>query len=400
MKGFFSSSKYTSKNQTQRMSRCGICGLYKTCKSPRMPYTGEGRKKILVVAEAPGEMEDQKGVQLIGKAGMRLRKSLKKLDIDLDKDCWKTNAVICRPPNNITPDSDKIEACRPNLLRVINELQPNVIILLGYVSVKSLIGYLWKEDVGSITRWVGWSIPCQKLNSWIIPTYHPSYLIRKNSSVLDILFDKHLKLAIRKRKNKPWKRIPDYRREVEIIINPLQAVKCVREMRGRKGPIAFDYETNCLKPDSKKAKIVSCSISNGEKTIAFPMQERVIDSISKLLESPVPKIASNMKFEDRWTRAKLGHPVKNWYWDTMLASHVLDNRSGITSIKFQAFVLLGQESYDDHIKPFLSSERGSEYNRIHQVDIKDLLLYNGLDSLLEYTVAEKQIKEFNERSMK
>src|SRR3990167_7733579 len=109
-KGFFSLSSITSPKPSSEVAKCGLCGLAKTCKSPKMPYTGEGRKKILVVAEAPGRKEDEKGTQLIGQDGQLLRQTLKQLDIDLDWDCWKTNAVICRPPNNITPKEEQIEA--------------------------------------------------------------------------------------------------------------------------------------------------------------------------------------------------------------------------------------------------------------------------------------------------
>ena len=78
----------------------------------------------------------------------------------------------------------------------------------------------------------------------------------------------------------------------------------------------------------------------------------------------------------------------------MLAAHVLNYARGVTGLKFQAFVLLGAESYNNHIEPFLKSVGKSPFNRIQDIDLKDLLLYNGLDSLLEYKVAMKQIKQF------
>ena len=78
----------------------------------------------------------------------------------------------------------------------------------------------------------------------------------------------------------------------------------------------------------------------------------------------------------------------------MLAAHVLDNRGGISSIKFQAFVLLGQPDYDSSIKEYLKSRDPGGYglNRVKQAPVKPLLLYCGLDSLLEYLVAKKQKK--------
>jgi len=198
-KGFFSSSKLRSQPKVSQIAKCGLCGLYKTCLSPKMPPTGEGRMKILAVAEAPGKQEDRaalKGIkytQLIGKAGQRLRRPLKRMNVDLDLDAWKTNALICRPLENKKPTDEMIDACRPNLLRTIKKLKPNVILLLGEVAVQSLLGTIWDEDIEEVSKWVGWAIPCMHPNAWIVPAYHPSYIMRMNKEVvLSKMFTKHL----------------------------------------------------------------------------------------------------------------------------------------------------------------------------------------------------------------
>ncbi len=397
-KGFFSSSSFQTKDRIPTIARCGLCGRYKNCLSPKMPPTGKGQRKILFIAEAPGEEEDNRNIQLIGRSGQLLRRYLTKMDINLDKDCWKTNAIICYEKNNPTPEDDMIEACRPNLMKTIKQYQPNVIVLLGKVAVKSLISVLWKKDDGTISKWAGYSIPCHNPNAWIIPTFHPAYLLRKNDRVLNRLFKRHLKEAVKKSKAKPWKKVPDYKDRINIVMEPLRIILEIRNMIDKGGPIAFDYETNCLKPDGEGPKIISCSICwKGKKTIAFPWCEQIKLIVSQLLKSKIPKIASNLKFEDRWTRTILGHPVRNWRWDTMIAAHVLDNSPMVTGLKFQSFALLGAKPYDDHITPFLKSTKNSRFNRIQEIDLKDLLLYNGLDSLLEYKVAMKQMKAFNWR---
>ncbi len=397
-KGFFSSSSFQSKEKISTTARCGLCGLYKHCISPKMPPTGEGYKKILFVAEAPGEEEDKQNIQLIGRSGQLFRRYLRKMGIDLDRDCWKTNVLICRPEKNKTPTDDMIKACRPNLMKTIEQYQPNVIVLLGKVAIKSLISVLWKEDDGIISKWAGYCVPCHNPNAWIIPTYHPAYLLRKDDKVLNRLFEKHLRVAVKKSKSKPWKKVPDYKSQIEIIMNPVQAAKEIKMMVSKGGPTVFDYETNCLKPEGEGTKIVSCSICwRGKKTIAFPWQGVAIHETRNLLKSSMPKIASNIKFEDRWTRYWLEISVRNWWWDTMIAAHVLNNSPKVTGLKFQSFVLLGAESYDDHIAPFLKNTKGSRFNRIDEIDLEDLLLYNGLDSYLGYKVAMKQMKLFESR---
>ena len=273
MEGFFSTSKLigSANSNTNQLPHCGSCGLYRDCISPKMKPSGEGRKKILIVAEAPGELEDIKGTQLIGKSGKLLKQLLKELDISLHKDCWKTNAIICRPKNNETPSNEKIRACSPNLFKTIKKLNPNVVILLGGVSVQSLIGTIRNETMSTRGIWMGWQIPLQKLNIWICPTYHPSYLLRTQDSVVELSMKSHLRAAIKKAKSKPWTDIPNYEKQIEIINRPSKAISFIRDITKKAGPFAFDYEANCLKPEYKGSEMYSCSICyKGKRTIAFP----------------------------------------------------------------------------------------------------------------------------------
>jgi len=391
-KGFYPSSQIQSKEPiTNKLSKCGRCGLYKNCRTPKMGVTGKGRKEILIVAEAPGKQEDREGTQLIGDAGQLLRRQLKEIGVDLDKDCWKTNAVICRPPNNKTPDDTQIECCRPNLFRVIKEKKPKIIILLGKVAIDSLIGYVWKEGTGSVARWAGFIIPCFETNSWIAPTYHPSFLLRnERNRGLFLWFNKHLKKAVSV-VNKPLPKNPNYKEQIEIITNTDRVVKLLNKFT-KANIFSFDFETNCLKPEYTGAQIISCSVCvEGKRTIAYPWTDKTALATKALLKSPCKKIAANLKFEDRWARFFLDIEVKNWFWDTMICAHVLDSQPDVTGLKFQSFAVLGQVSYDNHIKPFLTSTRG-HLNRIKKINLNDLLLYNGLDSLLEYKLAMKQIR--------
>lgn len=343
------------------------------------------------MGEAPGRDEDTQGIQFCGKTGKRLENELKSLGINMRKDCWLHNAIICRPPNNETPTEDKIGYCRANVTRALKELQPEVIIPLGKIAIKSLLPPLTSEDVDSISKWTGWRIPSVKLNAWICPTFHPSYVERRESSITDKMFHDHLEAAFDK-DERPWRVIPDYKAQVKCLSSPDQAADEIRKFLSSKHPVAFDYETNMLKPDSPQAEIVCCSLSNGEYTIAYPWHGEAVRATRAVLKDRrIKKIASNMKFEDRWTYAKLGFWVRGWDFDTMLGAHWLDQRARITSIKFQAFVHLGVPSWNDHIEPFLRSAKNSNVpNRIKEIDPLDLLRYNGLDSLFEFEVARIQ----------
>ncbi len=398
--GFFKASELQiSKEPVSRVPKCGACGIYKLCKSPKMPYRGKGGRKILIVGEAPGEEEDNRGIQFIGKTGKLLEETLRKFGIDMRRDCWLTNSLICRPPGNATPTDAQIGYCRPNLIKTIEELQPDIIIPLGGAAVSSLIGWVWKEDVGPVGRWVGWKIPLQKLNSWVCPAWHPSYIARSDhkgraNPVAKVIWEHHLS-EIAKLEGKPWKTVPQYKKMVEVIYKPKIAAQTIRAFIEYGGFAAFDFETNMIKPDWSDAEIVTASICwNGERTIAFPWVGEAIDAFKEFLSSKLRKIASNKKFEDRWARRVIGVPVKNWFWDTMNNGHIQDNRRDITSIKFQGFVCIGAESHNDHIKDHLRAEKGHRSNYLlRKIDLEHLLVYNGLDSLYEYDTCVVQRKK-------
>jgi hypothetical protein len=135
------------------------------------------------------------------------------------------------------------------------------------------------------------------------------------------------------------------------------------------------------------------SVSNGKVTYAFRYGKELRDQWIAFLRSDLKKIASNFKFEETWSRVFFQTRVRNWYHDTMLAAHVLDNRSSITSIKFQAFVRYGLGNYDQQVAPYLESgdKNANAFNRIHEIeDSPSLLKYCGYDSFLEWLMARDQ----------
>jgi hypothetical protein len=157
--------------------------------------------------------------------------------------------------------------------------------------------------------------------------------------------------------------------------------------------IAFDYETNMIKPHSSQSEIVCVSFSNGVQTLAVPWFRDLAPIVIKILTNPCKKVAANLKFEANWTRAKLGIEVKNWSFDSMLLGHCLDNRKGTKSVKFQSFAMLGFPDYADRIKPYLKCGGTNTPNRIRQIPLKELLTYCGLDSFLELKIVQWELKK-------
>lgn len=405
--GFFPSLGGTVNSDGRRplytVPQCGACGLYKTCISPKMPVDGEGRKKILICAEAPGGQEDEQGKPLVGASGQLLQEALALCGIDMRKDCWLTNSVICHPKGNLLPPT-AVDYCRPNVVEAVKTLNPKVILALGSVAVKSLFGWLWREDPGGVERWAGFQVPVQKINAWICPIYHPAAILRKRQQkgTSELWFHRHLQAATAL-KDRPWGDVPDYKKQIKVYLTPdTEVLDRIRVLCESEKPIAFDYETTCAKPEVSGAEIYSVSFSDGESAFAVPWTGKKLAGVVKeFLTSRVPKVASNLKFEYRWGLKRLGITTKgvtarNGAWDTMLAAHVLDNRPGICSIKFQAFRWLGVDAWDAKVKPYLKSVGSSPLNRIRECDLKELLWYNAMDSFYEFLVAEKQRKAIKE----
>ncbi len=391
----FSSEEISGTEVVASRPRCAKCGLYKHCKSPKMEGSGRANKPILFVAEAPGKAEDARGIQLVGHAGQLLRETLHEIGIDLDM-CRKINAINCRPEKNRTPTSLEIDHCRPMVWNEIRSSAPNVIVTLGASALESLIGRDWKAALGGIGRWRGYQIPHRELGAWICPTYHPSFLLRQDEKDgSHVLFRTDLTNAVSKmREPVP---IPEQKEaaSVGLIWDEQDAIDVITEVTEHNEIVAFDYETTGLKPQAEGHDIISCAISSEDfGTWAFPMTRKLYPAWIKFLISETRKVAANLKFEEKWSQHIFGVCVNEWVWDTMLAAHVLDNRRGVSPMDFQAYAILGVRDYSSHLKPYLKGKddkNANSLNRIHDVDLEELLVYNGIDALLERQLAEIQM---------
>lgn len=367
---------------------CEKCGLFRGCQTPYMKAAGLGKKKILLIGEAPGAQEDRSGIPFVGKAGSALDAALSKVGINMDRDCIRTNACICRPPGNSTPTKTQIDQCRKFLFEVIEKHKPEKIITLGGPALESLIGL--REKVGAVSQWVGFAIPDQTLKAWVFPTFHPSYVLREdeNNAATRVWWMKHLQQAA---DHSSTFYEHNYRSDVHVIRDLDKAAEEIRGMMNAE-EVAFDYETTGLKPYNRGHKILSASMSDGFYAISFLFRKELWDLWREFLRSPIRKVAHNLKFEEVWSRTILGTPVENWVWDTMIAAHIIDNRPGITSLKSQAYLNLGVAGYEDEIKPYMVSKDGANgFNRLEEFPQKQLLQYGGEDAL--YTAKLKEIQQ-------
>lgn len=405
MRGFFEKEDVTQLpyKSDKGFHSCTGCGLYKYALSPRIKPYGNFGKGIMIVGEAPGEDEDRRGRPWQGKMGRVLQRAYKRIGIDIFEDCISLNAINCRPTSysgaNRPPNDYEIACCRQNVLTAIKRHQPRVIILHGNAAVSALIGYKWKKDLGGITKWRGWTIPDREFNAWVCPTYHPSYIARQESdSEIHVIWERDLKQALTKL-SEP---LPAPVTAENVIIS--HSPKIIKRINEEAPPLlAFDIESTGLKPYNTNNHEIICISFCGwdDKAYAMPApsSRAEINLTRKLLQNPgIGKIAANMKFEDHWMSLLYNFQVRPWAFDTMLSAHVLDNRPGITGLKFQAFVRFGIVGYDDETAPYLKSSGGAYgLNRIKEISegesLERLMTYCGMDSLLTYKLAKLQMEE-------
>ena len=142
----------------------------------RQTVFGEGplQPKVCFMGEAPGADEDRLGRPFVGRAGQLLDRIIAAMKLRRE-DVYILNALKCRPPQNRTPDPQEIENCRPWVETQLEVLQPEFIVCLGAVAVRSLL-----RSTSPIGRMRGRFH--QYKGARVVVTYHPSYLLRNESA--------------------------------------------------------------------------------------------------------------------------------------------------------------------------------------------------------------------------
>lgn len=392
MKGFFTQKSTSSKTRMAgKPLSCVSCGLYKDCKNPRMRAYGNFKKEILNIGEAPGKIEDLKRKQWQGKAGKLLQKTYEKYGIDLFEDCININAVNCRPKENKTPTNFQIACCRRRVKKVIEEYQPKIIVLFGKPALFSIIGDQWLKDLGSISKWRGYTIPDRKYKAWILPVFHPSYILRNNEKEVRTVWKKEIKQI----SNFVGNSFHKYKKpKIHIIGDNLQVLNQINT-----DIVSIDYETTSLKPHAKGHEIVCASISpNDYEAFVFtiPKDKEKLKPFLDILKNPtIVKTAHNIKFEHTWTKTILNIEIQGWGWDTMLASHIFDNRHGIAGLKFQTYVQLGIVDYSSEVDSYLQAKDSNSFNKTKELmktneGKEKLMRYCGLDTIYQYRLMKLQ----------
>ena len=152
------------------LGECTRCKLHGQGRTQIVFGVGNPSAEIMFVGEAPGADEDIQGEPFVGRAGQLLTRMIEAMGFKRHE-VYIANVLKCRPPNNRNPEPDEIAQCEPFLFRQIASIQPKVIIALGAFAARTL---LKTQDPISRLRGRVYSFRGAQL----IPTFHPSFLLR------------------------------------------------------------------------------------------------------------------------------------------------------------------------------------------------------------------------------
>jgi DNA polymerase len=159
---------------------CQRCGLGKT-RQCLVFGAGNPQARLLLVGEAPGREEDEKGEPFVGEAGRLLDRILFAMGLQRDE-VYICNVLKCRPPGNRNPEPDEVSTCEPFLIRQLTAIRPQIIVALGLFAVQTLLQS--KVPIGKVRgTWQQYQgIP-------LMPTYHPAYLLRNPNGKREVWAD-------------------------------------------------------------------------------------------------------------------------------------------------------------------------------------------------------------------
>ena len=161
----------------------------KDCKKCRLSLArnnivlGDGNREadIMFIGEGPGADEDAQGKPFVGKAGKLMNMAFEGVGIKRE-DVYIANIVKCRPPKNRNPEDDEVIACIDYLRYQVMLVKPKIIVLLGSVALKSILGKEYNITTAR-GKWI------EKKGIKYMPTFHPAALLRDETKKIDFWND-------------------------------------------------------------------------------------------------------------------------------------------------------------------------------------------------------------------
>jgi len=302
-------------------AKCKECSL---AECPRVPAVGPADAKVVIVGEAPGEMEARLGLPFVGRSGKLLDQLLDGIGISR-QECWITNAVLCHPPDNKTPTAKDIAACRQRLLDEIAAREPKLVIALGKSAITSLVG-----KAVSIKQVRGRPMECHGVT--VLPTYHPAAVLRSPSLYPDLAQDFTLAKELLAGK------VVVCRTTGNVSYQIASSVEEVRQML-RNPKTVIDIET------ASDGSFLCVGVCEGDEVVIVTPDALGGLAIDGLISG------HNLKFDMQQCVAfGIGRPQTAY--DTMLLHYLHDERPGHHDLESVAIEHLGVRPWKHVMKPY------------------------------------------------
>lgn len=164
----------------EAVGTCRKCEHLAASRTQTVFGTGNPDADLMFVGEAPGADEDRLGEPFVGRAGELLTRIITAMGLTRG-DVYIANVLKCRPdmppgaPGNRPPTPLEMQRCLPYLRGQIAIIRPRVLVALGKTAMLGLTGA--DQSMGAMRgRWFEFE------NIPLLPTYHPSYLLRNGSN--------------------------------------------------------------------------------------------------------------------------------------------------------------------------------------------------------------------------
>lgn len=331
-------------NKYAKPDYCKSCVGWKWGCDGFVPASGSGSNGVLILGEAAGEHEAEEGMGFVGKAGLYLFQNLQRAGI-YREGFRLDNIVSCRPPQNKLAgeiyESFAVNQCQPYLQTTINEMQEIckrngktfVILALGKVTFKALMGF---QDRDPIMRkdYIAYPFWNAKYGAWVIPCYHPSFMMRGKTELVPILqfaaqraleiADNGLKLA-----EPPYLLDPSSRVFENWVEEFLKAQAADPSLI-----LSYDIETpmkskkdeeEVSKEEDDDYTILRCSFSyKPEEAVSIPWRSDFMPAVQAIFKETKTLCGWNNQGYDR-PRVEAQMPVNGAELDGMLMWHVLNS---------------------------------------------------------------------------
>ena len=340
-----------------------------------VPWSGPD-SKILFVGEAPGAAEESERLPFVGESGKLLTSCLLRNGLQRDE-VKLANLSHYRPLNNKFEEllgTDELKEGIAQLYSYILAVRPNVIVPLGNYPLKYLTGKIGISRYrGSILPFVG----DQSIK--VIPTYHPSYVLRDRSSYP--IFDIDVRRAISDSK------FPEFNIPIrEYIIEPsgleLEEITqnlCLCEK------ISVDIET------VKGSTHILCVGFSPQPNLGVCLTPQNADiQIRRILESHAKKIFHFGTFDILQLEAN-GYIVNNYWWDTLTAQHAM-NPELPRGLDFLTSIYTRQPYYKKEGRGELPSDTKAWSMRENK---QDVYIYNCKDVCVTMEIQLRQEEEMD-----